>query len=140
MKRKAQAQWKGNLKEGKGAMKTETGACKGKYSFTSRFEEGKGTNPEELIGAAHAGCFSMQFSALLAEAGYTPESVTTEAEVSIEKQGEGFAITSIVLNTEGKVPGIEESAFQETANKAKEICPVSKALAGVNISLNAKLA
>jgi osmotically inducible protein OsmC len=139
MKRKAQAQWKGSLKDGKGAMKTGSGACKGKYSFSSRFEDGKGTNPEELIGAAHAGCFSMQFSALLAEAGHPPESVTTEAEVTVEPQGEGFAITSIVLNTEGKVPGIEENAFQKTANKAKETCPVSKALAGVNITLKAKL-
>lgn len=134
--RKAEATWNGDLKNGKGIMSFESGAYEGSYSFKSRFEEGTGTNPEELIGAAHAGCFSMAFSNVLAEAGYTPESVTTNADVTLENG----AITTIVLNTKANVPDIDEDTFLEHAQGAKENCPVSKALAGVDIKLNASLA
>lgn len=139
MTRKAMAKWKGSIKEGKGALKTESGSCEGAYSFASRFENGSGTNPEELIGAAHAGCFSMALSLMLGEAGYNPEEITTSAEVTIEEKGEGFAITGIALKTEAAVPNIDEQEFQKHANNAKEGCPVSQALAGTNITLNAKL-
>jgi osmotically inducible protein OsmC len=139
MTRKAAAIWKGSLKDGKGAMKVESGAFEGKYSFSSRFEDGTGTNPEELIGAAHAGCFSMALSLMLGEAGYTPDEISTRAEVTIEQKGEGFAITGITLNTEASVPNIDEDTFMKHAQNAKEGCPVSQALAGTNISLNAKL-
>ncbi len=139
MKRKAMAKWKGSIKEGKGAMKVGSGLCEGSYSFASRFEDGSGTNPEELIGAAHAGCFSMALSLMLGEAGYSPEEITTSAEVSIEKKGEGFAITGILLSTEASIPNIDEETFLKHANEAKEGCPVSQALAGTEISLNAKL-
>lgn len=138
--RAAEAQWNGNLKDGKGTMKLGSGAFEGAYSFASRFEDGKGTNPEELLGAAHAGCFSMALSAILADAGFNPESVHTNAKVTIGKVGEGFEITKIVLDTEAKIPGIENDKFQEIANLAKVGCPVSKALAAVpEITLNAKL-
>ena len=139
MTRKAAAIWKGSIKDGKGAMKVESGAFEGKYSFSSRFEDGTGTNPEELIGAAHAGCFSMALSLMLGEAGYTPDEISTKAEVTIEQKGEGFAITGITLNTEASVPNIDEDTFMKHAQNAKEGCPVSQALAGTNISLNAKL-
>lgn len=139
MTRKAAAIWKGSIKDGKGAMKVESGAFEGKYSFSSRFEDGTGTNPEELIGAAHAGCFSMALSLMLGEAGYTPDEISTRAEVTIEQKGEGFAITGITLNTEASVPNIDEDTFIKHAQNAKEGCPVSQALAGTNISLNAKL-
>jgi lipoyl-dependent peroxiredoxin len=139
MTRKAAAIWKGSIKEGEGAMKVESGAFEGKYSFSSRFEDGTGTNPEELIGAAHAGCFSMALSLMLGEAGYTPDEISTRAEVTIEKKGEGFAITGITLNTEASIPNIDEETFMKHAQNAKEGCPVSQALAGTNISLNAKL-
>ena len=137
--RKAKAVWEGNLMTGKGTMALGSGAFEGRYSFSSRFEEGPGTNPEELIGAAHAGCFSMAFSATLAGEGYTPKSVRTTASVRIEKVGEGFSITEIVLDMEAQVPGIAEAKFQELAENAKKNCPVSKALAGVAIKLIAKL-
>lgn len=140
MIRKAHAEWKGNLTEGKGTVGVESGLFDGAgYSFTSRFENGTGTNPEELIGAAHAGCFSMAFSLMLDEAGFTPDSVKTEADVSIEKQDGGFAITGILLKTEGKVPKIDEGKFKEIAEQAKTGCPVSQALKAVPISLEAKL-
>ena len=139
MKRKGQAQWKGRLQNGKGTMKLGSGAFEGTYSFSSRFENGTGTNPEELIGAAHAGCFSMALSLFLGDAGFTADTIDTTAEVSIEKKGEGFAITTIVLNTEAKVPGIDEQTFLKHAQAAKEGCPISRALAGVDISLHAKL-
>ncbi len=141
MVRKAAAKWKGDLKSGKGELKTESGAAKGKYSFTSRFEEGKGkgTNPEELIAAAHAGCFSMALSNELAQAGFTPDSVETTAEVSLEKQSGGFAVTKIHLKTVGNVPNIDEKTWQEKANGAKENCPVSVLLKSVPITLEAKL-
>jgi len=138
--RKAEASWKGNLKEGKGTMKTGSGTCEGGFSFASRFEDGKGTNPEELIGAAHAGCFSMAFAHLLAEKGHTPEEIRTSARVTIEKSGDGFAIKTVRLSTQGRVPGIEKDTFLEIAEEAKNSCPVSKALAGVDIELEAELA
>ena len=137
--RKANAVWKGTLKEGQGTMKLSSGAFEGSYSFKSRFEEGNGTNPEELIGAAHAGCYSMALSAGLAGDGYTPESVETNAEVKLEKDDGGFSIKEIQLNTEAKIPGIDEDTFNKHAEDAKKGCPVSKALAGVEIKLNAKL-
>ncbi len=139
MKRKAAAIWKGSIKEGKGAVKTESGLLEAPYSFSSRFEEGKGTNPEELIGAAHAGCFSMALSLMLGEAGYEPEEISTSAEVNIEKKGDGFAITGIKLRTEAVVPDIDEKAFLEHAEAAKSGCPVSQALGGTKISLEARL-
>ncbi|HEY8665042.1 MAG TPA: OsmC family protein [Tepidisphaeraceae bacterium] len=138
--RNAEATWEGNLKEGKGSMKLGSGAFQGAYSFATRFEAAPGTNPEELIGAAHAGCFSMAFSAGLAKAGYQPRRVHTSAQVHLEKVGEGFGITRIQLNTDAEIPNITETEFQRLANAAKEGCPVSKALAGVKIELQAHLA
>src|SRR6185295_6758169 len=138
--RKANAVWEGSLKEGHGTVKLGSGAFEGQYSFGSRFEEGTGTNPEELIGAAHAGCFSMALSAGLGRAGFAPRRIATTAKVHLEKVGEGFKITRIDLDTEADVPNIDEAAFQEAARKAKETCPVSQALGGVDISLNARLA
>lgn len=138
-KRKAKATWNGDLKNGKGNMSFGSGAYEGAYTFKSRFEEGSGTNPEELIGAAHAGCFSMALSADLAEGGYSPESVTTNADVSLEMVDGDPAITTIVLNVTANVPDIDEDSFMEIAEGAKKNCPVSKALGGVNIELNAEL-
>jgi osmotically inducible protein OsmC len=137
--RKAEAEWKGTLKEGKGEIKTESGTVQGQYSFGTRFENGKGTNPEELIGAAHAGCFSMALAAALERGGKPAKRIHTTASVRLEKVGESFAITKIDLVTEAEVPGIDDATFQQTANGAKAGCPVSKALKGVEISLNAKL-
>jgi osmotically inducible protein OsmC len=137
--RSADAVWEGDLKSGKGRMKFAGGGFEGAYSFASRFEEGKGTNPEELIAAAHAGCFSMAFSNGLAKAGFAPTRVSTNARAKLEKVGEAFRITTIELSTEGLVPGIDEKKFQEVAADAKKNCPVSQALAGVNIVLTAKL-
>jgi lipoyl-dependent peroxiredoxin len=140
MKRKASAVWTGGLKDGRGTISTETGVLKEtQYSFGSRFESGIGTNPEELIGAAHAGCFSMALSAGLEKAGHPAKRVHTTASVRLEKVGEGFGITKIDLDCEAEVPGIDDAGFQAEARKAKENCPVSKALAGVQISLNARL-
>jgi osmotically inducible protein OsmC len=138
-KRTASAVWEGTLREGKGTVELGSGAFKGQYSFASRFEEGTGTNPEELIGAAHAGCFSMALAAGLTKGGFNPTRISTKANVSLEKVGEGFKITTIELNTEGEVPGIEEQAFLEHAETAKKNCPVSQALAGAEIRLNATL-
>lgn len=137
--RTAEAEWRGDLKAGQGTMKLGSGAFEGTYSFASRFEEGRGTNPEELIGAAHAGCFSMALSAGLAAAGYPPDRVHTTARVQLLKVGAGFAITRIDLKTEAKVPGIDEATFREKAEEAKKGCPVSKALTGVEIGLDAQL-
>jgi osmotically inducible protein OsmC len=137
--RNSEAEWKGNLNSGSGRMKLGSGAFEGPYSFVSRFKDGPGTNPEELIGAAHAGCFSMALSHMLAEAGHIPDVVHTTAKVHIDKVEDGFKITTIELQTEGKVPGIDEKTFQEKAAAAKEGCPVSQALAGVDIRLQAKL-
>jgi len=137
--RKADAVWNGNLKEGKGTVKLGSGAYNGQYSFSSRFENGTGTNPEELIAAAHAGCFSMALSAGLGKAGFNPTRVSTTADVTLDKVGEGFKITKIVLNTEAQIPNIDEATFQDQANKAKTGCPVSQALAATPIELHAKL-
>jgi len=137
--RQASAVWKGGLKDGKGTVRLGSGAFEGQYSFSTRFENGKGTNPEELIGAAHAGCFSMALSAGLGQAGITPESIQTTANVNLEKQGEGFAITRIDLVTEAKIPNIDQATFKKHAEDAKANCPVSRALAGTKITLDAKL-
>jgi osmotically inducible protein OsmC len=137
--RSASALWEGDLKAGKGRMRLGSGAYEGPYSFASRFEQGPGTNPEELIGAAHAGCFSMALSAGLGAAGFKPASIRTDAKVHLEKAGEGFAITRIELTTEADIPGIDPQKFQEHAENAKKNCPVSKALAGVMIELQARL-
>ena len=137
--RKAEATWNGDLKNGKGQMSFGSGAYKGSYSFKSRFEDGTGTNPEELIGAAHAGCYSMALSADLAEAGFAPESVTTHADVTLEIVDGNPAITTIVLSVKAQISDIEEEKFMEFAEGAKKNCPVSKALSGVNIKLNASL-
>ncbi len=138
--RKAEALWEGGIKKGKGVMKLGSGAFEGKYSFGSRFEQEPGTNPEELIGAAHAGCFSMALSIILEEAGYKVEHIHTVARVSIDKLADGYKITTIDLDTEGLVPGIDEKTFREKADMAKIGCPVSKALTGVDIRLATRLA
>lgn len=135
--RNANATWNGALKDGEGRMELGSGAFEGAYSFASRFENGTGTNPEELIGAAHAGCFSMALANELDEAGYDPQSVQAEAAVSLN--GETLSIDSIELTAEATVPDIDEETFQEFAEGAKENCPVSKALAGVEIRLSATL-
>jgi len=138
--RKAEAEWQGNLAEGSGNLKVGSGAFTGPYSFKSRFEEGQSaTNPEELLGAAHAGCFTMALTAALSRAGLKPTRIHTTADVKLEKVGESFTITAIHLETEAEVPGIDDAAFQQHAQGAKQNCPVSKALAGTEISLNAKL-
>ena len=137
--RKASAVWNGTLKEGNGKMSLGSGAYEGPYSFGSRFEEAPGTNPEELIAAAHAGCFSMALSAGLGRSGFSAQRVQTSARAHLEKVGEGFKITRIELATEAEVPGIDEATFLEHAQGAKANCPVSQALAGVEISLDAKL-
>jgi lipoyl-dependent peroxiredoxin len=139
-RRRANARWDGSLQEGSGTMRMASGAYEGPYSFQSRFEEGDGTNPEELIAAAHAGCFSMALSAGLGGAGYDPESIETEATVELDRVGEGFAITQINLRTRASVPGIDAEEFQQRAQAAKEGCPVSQALGGVEtIELEAEL-
>ncbi len=137
MIRHAQAQWNGSLKEGNGHVSTETKALDSAYSFRSRFEGGGETNPEELIGAAHAACFSMALSAALTNAGHAPTSIRTTAAVHLNKLESGFAINRIDLETTGSVPGIDRAAFENFANGAKANCPVSKALAGVEIHLKA---
>ena len=137
--RKSEADWNGTLREGSGLVKLGSGAFEGKYSFASRFEEAGGTNPEELIAAAHAGCFSMALSAGLGRAGFSPKRVHTTASVRLDKVGEGFEITHIALDCEAEVPGIEEPAFHGQANAAKANCPVSKALKAVEITLKARL-
>ena len=139
--RTATAQWQGNLTEGSGTIKTGKGGIQGNYSFKSRFEEGEGTNPEELIGAAHAGCFSMAFSKALSDAGFTPTSVDTVAKVHMDKTDAGFSVTRIDLETQGDVPGVDESTFQKIAEDAKANCPISRLLSpGAEITLSAKLA
>jgi osmotically inducible protein OsmC len=139
--RTASARWEGNLTEGSGTVKTGKGGLQGNYSFKSRFEEGEGTNPEELIAAAHSGCFSMAFSKGLADAGFTPTSVETTAKVHLDKTDAGFGVSRIELDTVGDVPGIDAEEFQKIAEGAKENCPISRLLApGAAISLTAKLA
>jgi len=137
--RTSEAIWEGNLKKGNGKMKLGSGAFEGSYSFGTRFENAPGTNPEELIGAAHAGCFSMALSMILDQAGYKVERIHTIAKVHIDKVGDGFKITTIELETEGKVPGIDERTFREKAEAAKKGCPVSMALTGVDIRLQTRL-
>lgn len=139
-KRSASAIWNGTLTDGNGTMRLDSGAYEGPYSFSSRFEEGTGSNPEELIAAAHAGCFSMAFSATLAKAGHAPESIETTAEVHLTKDDGGFSISRIDLRTTGRVPGIDAEEFAKHAESAKAGCPVSRALGGVEITVNATLA
>ena len=139
MQRSANAVWTGNLKQGKGTISTQSGALSNaQYGFNTRFEDGAGTNPEELIAAAHAGCFSMALSLALTEAGLTVDTIKTTAKITLEKQESGFTITASHLELTAKVPGAHESQFLEIANKAKEGCPVSKLLKA-KISLDAKL-
>jgi osmotically inducible protein OsmC len=137
--RTGSAIWEGTLKQGKGTMKLGSGAYEGPYSFSSRFENGTGTNPEELIGAAEAGCFSMALSANLEKAGHPAKRITTTATVKLETVGGGPKITTIDLKTEAQVPGIDEAKFRETAEQTKKTCPVSVVLAGAQINLDAKL-
>lgn len=134
--RTSSAEWKGTLKEGAGTMKLGSGAYEGPFTFASRFESAPGTNPEELIGAAHAGCFSMFLSALLTKEGFTPARIATTATVHLT---EGPTISLIELECEAEVPGLSEEVFQEKAAAAKANCPVSKALAGPEIRLKARL-
>jgi osmotically inducible protein OsmC len=137
--RKAEAAWRGTFCDGEGKMRLGSGAFEGAYSYRSRMEEGPGTNPEELLGAAHAGCFSMSLARRLSADGYPPERIHTEARVRFGRAGEGYAISRIDLRTEAEVPGVDEGLFLEKAEAAKRDCAVSKALAGVEISLEAKL-
>lgn len=137
--RTSNAVWTGKLKTGRGTMKTGSGALDARYSAGSRFENEQGTNPEELIGAAHAGCFSMALANELDEAGYEPKEIKTTAEVRLDKIEGGFKISSIRLKTEAKVDGADNAAFQEIAGKAKTGCPVSEALKSVPIELDARL-
>lgn len=139
IKKKGSAVWQGSLKDGSGTISTETGVLReAPYGFKARFEGGKGTNPEELIGAAHAACFSMAFSLILGEAGLTAEKIETQAEISLEKQQDGFAITASHLTVQAKVPGASDAKFQELAAKAKAGCPVSKLL-NAKITMDARL-
>lgn len=138
--RSGEATWNGNLPDGNGTMSVESGAYEGAYSFRSRFEDGDGSNPDELIAAAHAGCFSMALANVLDDAGYDPESVHTNADVTLRTLEDGPAITTVHLTAEATVPNIDEETLQEHAEAAKSDCPVSKALAGVEITLDASLA
>lgn len=137
--RNAEAEWNGSIMDGKGTMRLGSGAFEGAYSFKTRMEDGAGTNPEELIGAAHAGCFSMALSAALGQAGFAPTNIYTKAAVRFDKVEGGFAITKIDLTTTAEIPNIDDARFQEIAKSAKEGCPVSKALAGTEINLQASL-
>jgi osmotically inducible protein OsmC len=139
MQRKASAEWRGGLKDGKGTVSSGSGVLsKTPYSFSTRFEDKPGTNPEELIAAAHAACFSMALSAQLGAAGITPESIQTAANLTLEKQEAGWTITAVHLDVSAKIPGGDQAAFQKAAENAKSGCPVSKVLKA-NISMNAKL-
>ena len=135
----ADAVWNGSLLEGKGHLKTQSGKVDVDYDWRARSSDAPGTNPEELLAAAHAGCFSMALSHMLSQAGTPPTRIKTSASVSFEKQAEGFAITGIALKTEGQVPGIDEATFKKHAENAKSGCPVSKALSAVKMTLDAKL-
>ncbi len=137
--RKSSAVWQGTLKAGNGSLRLGSGAFEGQYSFTSRFENGTGTNPEELIGAAEAGCYSMALSANLEKAGFQPKRISTNARVNLDKGDSGFRIVSIELDTEAEVEGIDDAKFQEQAELTKKTCPISQALAGTEIKLNATL-
>ena len=139
MKRKASAVWRGGLKDGKGTISTDSGVLSNaQYSFSTRFEEGIGTNPEELIAAAHAGCFSMALSGQLANAGLTAESIETTAAVTLEKTDAGFTITTVDLEVTARIPGADQQAFETAANNAKAGCPISRLLKA-EIRMNAKL-
>jgi osmotically inducible protein OsmC len=139
MKRKGSAVWKGGLKDGKGTVSTDSGVLTNtQYSFSTRFEDGKGTNPEELIAAAHAGCFSMALSGQLGNAGMTAESIATTATVNLEKTDAGFTITAVHLDVTAKIPGADKTAFDTAANNAKAGCPVSRVL-NATITMNATL-
>jgi lipoyl-dependent peroxiredoxin len=138
--RSSTAEWSGNLARGSGTMSLASGAYTGSYSFASRFEEGEGTNPEELIAAAHAGCFSMALANVLSQAGHVPDSVETTATVHLDKDDGGFSITRSDLTTRVKVDGLSEDEFQQDADEAKRTCPVSRALGAIEIGLEAKLA
>ena len=139
MKRKGSAVWRGGLKDGKGTVSTDSGVLSNtQYSFSTRFEDGKGTNPEELIAAAHAGCFSMALSAQLGNAGITAEQIQTTATVSLDKTEGGFSITAVHLDVRAKIPGADKQAFETAANNAKSGCPVSKVL-NATITMDAKL-
>jgi len=139
IKRKGSAAWSGGLKDGKGSVSTQSGVLnQQQYGFNTRFEDGPGTNPEELLGAAHAGCFTMALSGQLGAAGMTAQKLETTATVSLDKVGDSFAITAVHLDLVAVIPGADEAAFQEAARKAKEGCPVSK-LFNANITLDAKL-
>ena len=139
MIRKASAEWRGGLKDGKGTLSTDSGVLtNAQYSFSTRFEDGKGTNPEELVAAAHAGCFSMALSAQLGAAGITPESVRTAAAVTLEKVGDGFSVTASHLDVTARIPGGDRAAFQRAAEQAKAGCPISKLL-NAKITMDAKL-
>lgn len=138
--RSAEAEWKGNLARGSGKMAFGGGAFEGSYSFASRFEEGEGTNPEELIAAAHSGCFSMAFANVLSQAGHEPDSVKTTARVSLEPDNGGFSIKRSQLSTEVTVSGLDDDEFQKHADEAKRTCPVSRALGAIDIELEAQLA
>jgi len=139
MKRKASAVWQGSLKEGKGNISTDSGVLSSaQYSFSTRFEDGVGTNPEELIAAAHAGCFSMALSGQLTNAGLTPESINTTATVNMEKTDAGFTVTEVHLDVKAKVPGASQAAFDTAANNAKSGCPISRLLKA-NITMTAVL-
>jgi lipoyl-dependent peroxiredoxin len=139
MKRKASAVWSGGIKDGKGTLSTDSGVLDDtRYSFSSRFENEKGTNPEELIAAAHAGCFAMALSGQLGNAGMTAERITTTANVTLEKSGDAFAITSVHLDVRARIPGAEREAFEKAAKSAKEGCPVSKLL-NASITMDARL-
>ncbi len=139
MRRKASARWTGGLKDGRGTISTASGVLSDtQYSFSTRFEEGAGTNPEELIAAAHAGCFSMALSGQLGQAGLTAESIDTTATVRLEKTDAGFRITSVHLDVTARVPGADQAAFEKAANNAKAGCPVSKVL-NAEITMDARL-
>jgi osmotically inducible protein OsmC len=138
--RKAHARWEGSIKEGKGQVEFGNGAFKAPYSFASRFEDGTGTNPEELLGAAHAGCFAMALSLMLGKAGFKPEYVDATAHVTVSPQDGGFRITKSHLVCQARAPGIDAAAFAKHAEAAKAGCPVSQALAGTTITLDARLA
>ena len=139
MKKTASAHWQGNLKQGKGTISTQSGALKDNpYGFNTRFEDEPGTNPEELIGAAHAGCFSMAFSMLLGEENFTPDSIDTNATVTLEEKSDGFTVTAVHQEMTARIPNIDQAKFDEIANKAKEGCPISKLL-NADITLDATL-
>lgn len=137
--RQSEAEWDGDLAKGHGRMRLGSGAYEGAYSFASRFEDGNGTNPEELLAAAHAGCFSMALSVFLTKAGHPPDKIQTTAKVHLDKEGDGVRINRVELSTTARVPGIDPKAFGEQAEAAKENCPVSKLFRGAVITLDARL-